>query len=168
VLSDEDAWGIVFDALANDDLTTDVEDVEDAVDRAACRAVCQFLFATSQPVDGLERGIFRGTDEYTFENSFEVVGAVQGREAGGHGRNWMLDASSWMLDAKLQQLPKIGGERASLASALALRAEEGGALAQDDAFDLRFADPARLALAVIDTERLRKVARLAAFVHKVA
>jgi hypothetical protein len=83
VLAHEDARGVVFDALANDDLATDVEDVEDAVDRAACRAVGELLLATSQPVDGLQGGVFRGADEFKFKNTFEVV-----RRCGEEGGWW--------------------------------------------------------------------------------
>jgi hypothetical protein len=72
MLADKNAWCVVFDAFSDDDLATDVKDVEDAVNGIAGSCVGQFFFSPAQPRDGLKRRVFGGTDKFKFDQALEI------------------------------------------------------------------------------------------------
>ncbi len=69
----EDARRVVLDALADDDLAADVDEVEHPADGVAGGLVGEFLFALAEPLDGVERGGLRRAHEIEFDDALDIV-----------------------------------------------------------------------------------------------
>ena len=71
-LTQKDARGVVLDPFTDDDGAADIYVVEDTVDGIAGRGISQFLFAAAEPMHGVERRVFGGSDKFKFDGAFGV------------------------------------------------------------------------------------------------
>jgi len=71
-VTEEDARGIVFDALADHGLAANIDIVKNPVNGIAGGGISQFLSPAPEPMHGIEGGIFGGPDKFKFDGAFSV------------------------------------------------------------------------------------------------
>ena len=70
---EEDPGGIVLDALPDDDLSADVNQVEHPVDGVAGGGIGGLLVAPSHPVHRMEGRVLGGADELEFDHPLQIL-----------------------------------------------------------------------------------------------
>ena len=76
LVSEKDARSLILDSFANDDLSADVDQVEHAVDRVARSLIRGFLISAAKPMDGIQRGVLRGSDKFELNGPLDVLGGA--------------------------------------------------------------------------------------------
>ena len=73
LVSEKDARSLILDSFANDDLSADVDQVEHAVDCVARSLIRGFLISTAKLMDGIQRGVLRGSDKFELNGPLDVL-----------------------------------------------------------------------------------------------